>query len=344
MKVNKKEEAILHKAIEDWQKADMIDEPTAEKLRESVTTQKTEYDALSIYAFVAAISCGILAFGALVLDEKWIERMRAFFEVSQLIIGALFAGLSVFLFWVSKRRVRKFPESGLANESFNILLSLSIGVAATYFGKGLGANFQWYGLIILFVAGAYALTAYHLRSKLLWMCFLLAIVVCWAVQTYSWSDDAEHDFFLGMNYPLRMTVLGIVMVVGAWLLRRSMPFDFFHNITWHFSWMYLLLSGLILSISGNMDYEVWVAIKQGRLIAWAIAYTILIVILIVFAFRTKDDLLRDVFVIFFLLNLYTRFFEYFWDRTNKGLFFAILALSFWLIGRKAEKLKKKFSE
>jgi len=31
-------------------------------------------------------------------------------------------------------------------------------------------------------------------------------------------------------------------------------------------------------------------------------------------------------------------FEYFWDATHKAIFFSILAVSFWLIGSKAEKI------
>jgi hypothetical protein len=33
-----------------------------------------------------------------------------------------------------------------------------------------------------------------------------------------------------------------------------------------------------------------------------------------------------------------RFFEYFWDTLHKAIFFAALALSFWLLGTKAEKI------
>lgn len=343
MKVNKKEEALLKKAIEHWKQETLIDEATEERLKKSVSSYKYEYDALSVYAFVAAISCGILAFGALVLDEKWLERMRNFFEVSQFIIGFVFTGLSAFLFWVSKRRVKKYPAALLANESFNIQLVLSIGVAATYFGKGFGATFEWYGLLILLVGIAYAICAQYLQSKLMWLCMMIALVVAWGVQTWAWSDDAAHNYYLGMNYPLRMAVLGLLMVAAAWGLKQIHPFNFFHNITWHFSWIFFLFSALALSISGNLHYELWAAIKQGRLIGWAIGYTLLLVVLIVYAFRSKDDLLRDVFVIFFLANLYVRFFEYFWNRTNKGIFFAILALSFWLIGRHAEKIRQRLN-
>lgn len=36
--------------------------------------------------------------------------------------------------------------------------------------------------------------------------------------------------------------------------------------------------------------------------------------------------------------LYTKYFEYFWINTNKFIFFVILALSFYLLGAKAEKI------
>lgn len=344
MKVNRKEEAFLNKAIDQWQKDDLLNDEKADQLRKSVSSYKYEYDSLSVYAFVAAISCIVLAFGALVLDEKWVERFRKFFELSQFIIGFAFAGLSVFLFWVSKTRIKKFPDSKIANETFNILLALSIGVCIYYFARGFGATFEWYGFAILIIAVLLGICAWYTKSKLLWLCMMLAIVVAWGVQTWAWSDDESHAYFLGMNYPLRMTVLGLLMIIGSWFLRKMKGFEFFKNISWHAGWLFFLLSGLALSVSGNLDFEVWDAVKQGRLFIWALAYSLMLIGLIVFAVRTKDDLLRDMLVIFFLLNLYTRFFEYFWDRTNKGLFFAILALSFWFIGQKAEKLRRKFNQ
>jgi len=44
------------------------------------------------------------------------------------------------------------------------------------------------------------------------------------------------------------------------------------------------------------------------------------------------------------VNLYTRYFEYFWDGMNKGLFFLILAIAFgftgWFLDRKTKSLQK----
>jgi uncharacterized membrane protein len=94
----------------------------------------------------------------------------------------------------------------------------------------------------------------------------------------------------------------------------------------------------MLSIFGNYDdFSRWSAIKQGTLWYWSVGFTLVLGALTAYAFQSKNDLLRDVCLVFFLANIYTRYFEYFWDRTNKGIFFAVLALSFWLVGRKAEQ-------
>ena len=49
-------------------------------------------------------------------------------------------------------------------------------------------------------------------------------------------------------------------------------------------------------------------------------------------------MLRGFGLTFLFINLYTRFFEYLWDSLHKAVFFAVLAVSFWLLGSKAETL------
>lgn len=343
MRVNKKEARLLEDAIEQWQKDNLLEAQKAEQLKSSISSYRSEFDSLAFYASIAAVSCALLAFGALVLDEKWIERLRKLFEFSEIIIALIFSALSILIIWIAKRSVRKFPYAFLANESFTILIALTIGVSIAYFARSFNANYLTYGLGIFITAIMYGMAALYLRSKLLWSCMLLALITSWATQTYAWSSDVNHSYFLGMNYPLRMAVFGVLMVLSSSLLNFHKLFQKFYNLTWYASWIFFLISALFLSASGNWSYDVWAAIKQGKLFLWAIAYTILLVALLIYSVKRRDDTLRDIAIVFFLLNIYTRYFEYFWDRTNKGLFFALLALSFWLIGKKAEQIKKKLS-
>ena len=49
-------------------------------------------------------------------------------------------------------------------------------------------------------------------------------------------------------------------------------------------------------------------------------------------------MLRGYGLVFLGLNLSTRFFEWFWNSLNKGLFFIIVGLSLWVLGAHAERL------
>ena len=71
---------------------------------------------------------------------------------------------------------------------------------------------------------------------------------------------------------------------------------------------------------------------------WGIISAVVAGIFLLYGLKTKDVVAREFGITFLIIFLYTKYFEYFWDHTNKTLFFSILALSFWVIGRKAEKI------
>lgn len=54
--------------------------------------------------------------------------------------------------------------------------------------------------------------------------------------------------------------------------------------------------------------------------------------------KTDDGMLRGFGLTFLGFNLYTHYFEFFWDNINKVVFFLLLAISLALVGRSAEKI------
>lgn len=333
----------MEEAIEQWQKDNLLDSGKADDLRKSISSYRSEFDSVAFYASIAAVSCALMAFGALVLDEKWIERLRKLFAFSELVVGFLFAALSLVFIWIAKKRQRKYSYTVFANESFTILIALAIGVSVVYFTKSIVGDYQFYGFSILLTAWLYGITSYYLQSKLLWVCMLLALISSWATLTYAWSADAAHAYFWRMNYPLRMTLFGAVLLLITYLFRNEQRFKSYFKLTWYSCWIFFLISCLLLSASGNWSYDDWYEIRQQKLFLWALAYSAVLILILIYAIRHKDENLRDIVIVFFLFNIYTRYFEYFWDRTNKGLFFSVLALSFWLIGKKAEQLRRRLS-
>ncbi|MFT4061199.1 MAG: hypothetical protein QM642_02460 [Edaphocola sp.] len=340
MYVEKKDADLLQKAIGHWQREGIIEAATADELRKDIVVADQNSTVLSVYALIACVSCGLLAFGALVMDEKWIEMLRKRFGFQEITIGILFLALSVLLTWYSWRRNKKLPDAEAGNEAFNITIILSLSVALAYIGRTTGYQNGHYAPLLALAACMYGVAALLLTSRLLWATMLVALAGWWGAQTWYWSRGA--DYFLGMNYALRMTVFGVAVLLLNLLMQHVARLSSFGKLTQVMGWLFFLVAGWSLSILGNSSsIEVWMQIKQGRLWIWALLFTLTLLGIIIYGFKRKDSFLRDVGLIFFLMNIYTRYFEYFWDKTNKGLFFAILAVSFWGLGRTAEKWRKK---
>lgn len=73
------------------------------------------------------------------------------------------------------------------------------------------------------------------------------------------------------------------------------------------------------------------------LLPWVLLFAVAAVSVYI-SLKTDDGMLRGFGLTFLGINLYTRYFEYFWDGMNKVLFFLILAASLAVIGRYAERI------
>ncbi|WP_316821709.1 DUF2157 domain-containing protein [Pedobacter gandavensis] len=119
--------------------------------------------------------------------------------------------------------------------------------------------------------------------------------------------------------------------------KRSLAY--FFQVTYIIGMMYLFISLWFLSVFGNFGtLEEWYTVKQISLFYWAIISATVCGISIFIGLKYRDDIAREFGITFLFINLYTRYFEYFWDNWHKALFFSVLAASFWIIGRKAEKI------
>jgi len=339
LEVDKKEAHLLQKAVRQWETESLITPEQASRLKESWHIREGDWQTITLYIFIAAISCALMAFGSLVLDEKWIEVLRLKFSLTDGIIATLFAGLTVFLCIHGYRRQQRHPDYSLNRELFWLLPVLSIGVSVVYFGKSLQYLHGNYGAFWLLATISYAVLGLLLSSRLLWLASLISLIPAYVKITYYISGDGSY--FLGMNLPCRMVLLSVVMIALHWLFRNYRLYKQVKYITWAGSWLLLLLSGWMISIFGNTaTFEQWQQVRQVQLLWWVAAFTIFCVLVLIWSIKVHDTMVRDMAVLFLLLDLYTRYFEYLWDRTHKGLFFTILALSFWWIGKLIEKRMK----
>jgi len=340
MELDKKDATTLNNAIQFWQDSKKISPELAEELRNSYELRNSNVDTITWYAFISAVSCGLLAFGALVIDEKWIELLRTKWGFSETVVGIGFSLLAVLFIFLTRRRKIKYPNAQASNETYTITIVLSVAIAIAYWTRSFAYFEGNYARPLLIAAIVYFATAAYLNSQLLWTVMLLTFAGWWGAQTYFWTGGSYR--FAGMNYPLNMTVFGLFIWGSSWFIGKISFLKSFEKVTYSIGLFLFLLAAWTLSIFGNYDdLERWYVIKQDTLWIWALGFTIVLAALTAYSFQIKNDLLRDMCLVFFLLNIYTRYFEYFWDRTNKGIFFAILAVSFWFVGKKAEQWRNK---
>ncbi|CAL1519246.1 hypothetical protein MMC2321_02993 [Chitinophaga sp. MM2321] len=339
MEVDKRDAQLLRNAITEWQGAGLISEEQATGLHKTYTIRSADWQTITLYIFIAAISCGLMAFGSLVLDEKWIEIIRKKLSLTDSVISLLFGAVTIFLCYQGWRRKKGQPVFSLNRELFWLLPVLSTGVTVVYLGKSVNYFDGNYGAFWLLATLIYGVLSLTLQSRLLWVATLLCLIPAYVKLTYYLTDNSAY--FLGMNLPCRMVLLSAVMILLGWAARRTHIYQPVKDITWSGGWLLLMISGWLISIFGNCGtWQEWQDLRQVHLLLWVFVYSAQCIAVLLLGIRTKDNLLRDLGVIFLLLDLYTRYFEYLWDRTNKGIFFTILALSFWWIGSRIERMTR----
>lgn len=337
MDFSNQEIKTIQKALLHWQEKTLLTHDHAKELEAAITKNANNKLApLSIYAFIIAASSAVLAFASLIIDAKWLEKIRLAWSFSELFISVVFLLIAGVLVGYTIRNKKKAYYSKLSNEIFNLGIFFCICISITYLGRSFGWQDNYFTSEMAIITMFSFVIAWLLSSKLLWLIALIVATVWFCTQTYFWQDATYR--FWGMNYPLRCSLWSVLVLVVSMIIKK-INVQFFKP-TYSFGIITLLIATWTLSFFGNWSsIEKWEMVQQGKLWYWAAIYTILILVLFFIAIKWKIDFLRDVSIAFFIINLYTRYFEYFWDKTNKGIFFAILAISFWIIGRQIEKIR-----
>ena len=219
----------------------------------------------------------------------------------------------------------------------------SLGVVATalsiaFLGKAIDTGSGHFSLLFLLASLVYGALGLWFPSKLAWVFALLSLGSWFGAETGYASGWGAY--YLGMNYPMRFVLFGLVLlglstyVFGRWRSRAS-----FLLPSRAMGLLYLFLALWILSIFGNYgDPYAWKMARQTELFHWSLLFGAAALGSIYHGLRYDDGLTRGFGITFLFINLYTRFFEYFWDSTHKAIFFSLLAASFWYLGSKAQKI------
>ena len=89
--------------------------------------------------------------------------------------------------------------------------------------------------------------------------------------------------------------------------------------------LYINLSLWIMSIFGNYgDIDIWSEASQWELLIFSVIWGLADVAIFLIGSRSRNRMFTGYAIVFLILNLYTRYFEWFWDDMRKSLFFIVL--------------------
>lgn len=340
MELDKKDKHLIETAISEWQENELLDSQKADELRSTLHVKKSEA-LVARYFFIIAIASTILAFGAIFIDDKLLEKIKAYFDVGNIIIAVSCTIIAVAWFiYMTKKRKGLTP---MLYEVYMLLGGLVSICALVYYCKDFGFGPE-YTAFLLITSLLFFILSYIYRSYTLWVGALLALMGWYGAYAYHWND--KDNLFIGLNYPMRFTIFGLLVIGFSFIQKRIKALQFTFRQTYIIG-LLIFFTGLWgVSIFGNYGhYDQWEQVRQIQVIGYSIVMAICSVGALLYGIKYDDEITRDFGIIFILVNLYSRYFEFFWDNTNKGVFFLILALSFGILGflleRKLKRNKKQ---
>ncbi|MCD9521982.1 hypothetical protein GLP14_03920 [Photobacterium carnosum] len=337
IKVNKRQEQLLNDTIAQWQQQQLIDTQQAQQLRQSYHVISFDWKLLAIYSFWAAIACFILSVILLVADDYLIALISHLIDTPASVLTILSAIIAGLFFYFGVKRRQRYPEKTVSNEAIFFFGVLMTAVASGFLSHTTLALHWRESLFIIIPTVIYLIIGIQLRSVLVWLFALLGVGLWVLTETSYLAHD--HYLFWGMNIPLRFTVIGLLIAGLSSIFKPNSRFYFTKEATQFIGLIYFFTALWMLTIFGNYDsLRAWSNIKQIELWGWSVAMLLITLSAIFYGIKYNDPLVRAFGIIFLLLCLYSRYFEFFWDTLHKALFFAILALSFWIIGGRAEKI------
>lgn len=299
------QQLLLYEATA-WHQQGLIDRPLLELLRQRYA-QRSEYLAtilkwLGLFA-ILQLGLAVLAFIAL-----WAQSAA----VATLLLGGVSAGL-----WYGGVRLatdprRLYPYTGAVLVTASLAAVFGVLVLLVHAVNGAPEGRTVAALLLLTGAfGVFTAYRYHLR----WPLLLALLLIFHALG--AWHHYGGHGaYFAAIHNPQLMALIALIVTGwGVWHerhlelgpLRRCLGFG----------GLYLIFGLLYLNLS------LWFLTLPNGPLVWVLTFTAAAIAQIIVGARLHDARFTGFGIVFLAINLYTRYFEHFWDRLSLGLFFLL---------------------
>ncbi len=337
MKLPRKQAAILRDALQQWRQAGILPDAEAVMLADTIEVQTFDWRRLAKYSFWVSLVCIVTAVSSVLADRFLMELFRQLFAAPYLVKCAAMAVLAAGLYRWGLTRRAQYPDRAYSNEAIMFLGILATASAIYQLGKAFDTGSGHFSLLILLSFIVYGVLGLAMQSNLIWV-FALASLGGW-MGTETGYVSGWGAYYLGMNYPLRFVLFGGLLTACALAIESHEPMKRFFRSTLSMGLLYLFIALWIMSIFGNYgDMHAWERVKQIELFHWSILFALTACGAIYHGLKYDNGITKGFGLTFLFINLYTRFFELFWNSLHKAIFFAVLGISFWYLGGKAEAI------
>lgn len=337
LSLSKNQGELVQDVIQHWNTEGIIDNETSEKLSNSFEIRQFDWKKLARYSFWTSIICILISLSTMIADDFLLDIIEKFFSSSNIILCLFFGGLAFGFYFFAFRRRLKYPEKIFSNEFLIVLGIIATAASISYLGLALDTGSGHFSLLFLIATIVYGTIGLLFPSKLIWVFSIITLGAWFGTETGYVSGWGSY--YLGMNFPLRFVVFGIGLTALSFGFGTIEKLKEFQKSTYILGLLYLFIALWILSIFGNHgEWSVWAETKQIQLLGWGVLFGVFAIGAIIYGLKFDDYTSRSFGITFLFINLYTKFFEYFWDVSHKAVFFIILALTFWFVGKNAEKI------
>ncbi|MFW5687907.1 MAG: DUF2157 domain-containing protein [Bacteroidota bacterium] len=339
MKLNRKQKETTLKLIDWWEEQDLLDGRQSDKLRESLEIKSINWKKVAEYLMILAIISIVVAFLTLVADDWILSVLERLFQISDLAIVILLMALSggfIFAAWSMDSHRKK---QRISMETLLLLSSLSFGGALNYISKMTGlSGFGETFLIVLFAIHAFTLS--RVFKSILFSGVGWAALMLWlGIETTRQSSPGSG--WLGMNLALRYLFFSLVpLFTGLWLKQRGKLIEFAW-LSERTGWLFLWLALWGVALFGNHhSMSSWNQASSISLLPWGILMAAISFAVWLAGRKSSNKEWMWMGGLALIADAYTQFFLFLWEPLHPALFFTIMAGSFWLLGRRAEMIKR----
>ncbi len=337
MKLSKKEYQQIKAQLDQWLESGKLTVEKHLELKESLKIKEINWIQIAQNLLGLAVFFVIIAFLHLIVEDWVLDALSKFVALSDkffmMFLFVIFIGL-VSLSTIIHRKNGK-NKKNIFKESM-LILALASFVGFLFFLSSTYSVCAHIGILFILVTSLLSFIFGKLfNSQFFWILGIVAFLLWFGVHT-SYVGNRSL-LFLGMNLAVRYFVLIILLLGLALFLKKIKVPICYESLTIHFLLICLMIALWTIALFGNFaSYTDWKHASPVLLLPGGVMMFLVSCLFWIFGKRRKSISLKWLGIIGLLGGVYTQYFLFLWNPLPASLFFFVLGISFFVIGRKAE--------